>query len=101
MLVLQRARNAKRIYATVVNSEINFVGERNKNFLNPHEKPFTELLERFYSTCGVDPAEIAYLEADGSGVKVGFCYLLYVKIPGKIYTVRSLLKDHIRNIISL
>ncbi|KAJ9584288.1 hypothetical protein L9F63_021357, partial [Diploptera punctata] len=69
VMVLQRAKDAKRIYATVVNSEISHCGERSGYFVTPYGDGLTFLLDKFYDNCGVDPSEIAYLETEGVGVK--------------------------------
>ncbi|KAJ9584291.1 hypothetical protein L9F63_021360, partial [Diploptera punctata] len=69
VLILQKAQNAKRIYATIVNSDITYFGDRNGPFRTQSSEYFIELLEKFYDKCGVDPNEIAYLEAEGYGIK--------------------------------
>jgi fatty acid synthase len=69
-MLLQKAKYAKRIYATVVHSAVEICGDRMTPLITPMREPFISLLERFYETCGVDPTSLQYLEADGSGIKV-------------------------------
>ena len=69
-LFLQRAQDAKRIYATIVNSETSHCGDRSGKYISSSGNAFADLLEKFYDKCGIDPAEIVYLEAEGTGVKV-------------------------------
>nr|CAD7443893.1 unnamed protein product [Timema bartmani] len=70
VLYLQKARDAKRIYATVVHSDKEFFGDRKAGLVRPLDDPLISLLSRFYDKCGIDPSEIAFLEANGCGVKV-------------------------------
>ncbi|KAJ4428210.1 hypothetical protein ANN_24225, partial [Periplaneta americana] len=70
VLFLQRARDAKRIYATVVHSEVDGCGDRDVRYTVPFGAPLKTLMERFYSECGIDPADINYLEAEGCGIKM-------------------------------
>jgi fatty acid synthase len=70
VMLLQKAKYAKRIYATVVHSAVEICGDRMTPLITPMREPFINLLERFYQTCGVDPTSLQFLEADGSGIKV-------------------------------
>ncbi|XP_033608867.1 fatty acid synthase [Cryptotermes secundus] len=69
VMLLQKAKFAKRIYATVVHSAVEICGDRMTPLITPMRDPFINLLERFYETCGVDPTSVQFLEADGSGNK--------------------------------
>lgn len=70
VMLLQKAKFAKRIYATIVHSEVEICGDRMTPLISPMREPFIKLLEQFYETCGVDPTAVQFLEADGSGIKV-------------------------------
>lgn len=70
VMLLQRAKFAKRIYATVVHSAVEICGDRMTPLITPMREPLIRLMEQFYETCGVDPASVQFLEADGSGSKV-------------------------------
>jgi fatty acid synthase len=69
-MLLQKAKFAKRIYATVVHSAVAMYGDQMTPLITPMQESFVSLLERFYETCGVDPTSVQFLEADGSGTKV-------------------------------
>nr|CAD7201491.1 unnamed protein product [Timema douglasi] len=68
-MYLQKAKDAKRIYASIVHSQFECYGDRKSGYIVPLEYPLTSLLSSFYQQCGIDPSLISYLEADGSGIK--------------------------------
>jgi 3-oxoacyl-(acyl-carrier-protein) synthase len=70
VMLLQKAKFAKRIYAKIVHSEVEICGDRMTPLISPVREPFIKLLEQFCETSGVDPGAVQFLEADGSGVKV-------------------------------
>nr|CAD7412395.1 unnamed protein product [Timema poppensis] len=69
VMFLQKAKYAKRIYASIVHSQFDCCGDRKAGYIVPLEYPLTGFLNRFYQRCGIDPSLISYLEADGSGIK--------------------------------
>jgi len=44
--------------------------EKAINFIRPSEDSFREFFKSFYEDCKVSPANISYLESDGSACKV-------------------------------
>lgn len=66
---LQKAKDAKRNYATVVTVTSDCLGLRACSLIN-FDNLLSERLLNFYKNNNIDPDEIAYLEADGSGFKV-------------------------------
>lgn len=70
MLYLQRATDAKRIYATVSHTDASFCGSKALTFLKPSEEAFVDFFQKFYADCKVPIRDIVYLEADGSADKV-------------------------------
>lgn len=70
-LFLQRANEAKRIYATVSHVDASFCGEKANTFLKPQEEAFVDFFQKFYTDFPVPMDDVAYLEADGSADKVG------------------------------
>nr|QCW07585.1 fatty acid synthase 5 [Blattella germanica] len=70
-MFLQRARDARRIYATVVNAEFDAFGNRDIGYTTPYGAPLANLMKHFYDSCGIDPNDIDYLEAEGLGTKFG------------------------------
>ena len=84
-MLLQRAKYARRVYATVVHSNAQFFGEGKTPLIRPMREHFTELLENFYETCGIDPTSLQFLEADGSSIKVG----KFIILPFVLFIHRS------------
>ncbi|XP_011861916.1 PREDICTED: fatty acid synthase-like, partial [Vollenhovia emeryi] len=68
---LQKAKNAKRIYATFVYGKTNCDGFKEEGITFPSSKMQTLLLEEFYEECGISPTELSYLEAHATGTIAG------------------------------
>ncbi|KAL2737028.1 fatty acid synthase-like, partial [Vespula squamosa] len=68
---LQKAKNAKRIYATVIHAKTNCDGYKEQGITFPSSKIQSTLLKEFYEECGVATASIPYIEAHATGTKVG------------------------------
>ncbi|XP_034250583.1 fatty acid synthase-like [Thrips palmi] len=69
VLVLERGRTARRVYAEVVHTASALYAEVSRSELPDIERRvLSHLLSTFYNDCGVNPDHIAYLEADGWGV---------------------------------
>ncbi|KAK2585487.1 hypothetical protein KPH14_010141 [Odynerus spinipes] len=71
VVFLQKAKNAKRIYATVVHGKINCDGYKEQGITYPSSKMQRTLYEEFYEECGIPKTCLAYMEAHGTGTKVG------------------------------
>ncbi|KAE8744662.1 hypothetical protein FOCC_FOCC008665 [Frankliniella occidentalis] len=70
-LFLQRADQAKRCYARVLATEVEFIGPRcDLNLTLPSPKGTRNFLRRIYEKHAIDPKTIAYLEADGNGNRI-------------------------------
>lgn len=72
-LFLQRRKDAKRVYATLVHSKTNCDGFKEEGINFPSSQIQAKLLKDFYSEVGISPAdpEIGYFEAHATGTKVG------------------------------
>lgn len=68
---LQKAKNAKRIYATVIHAKTNCDGYKEQGITFPSSKIQSTLLKEFYEECSVPTTSIPYIEAHGTGTKVG------------------------------
>ncbi|KAL3237297.1 hypothetical protein MRX96_022064 [Rhipicephalus microplus] len=68
---LQRAIDARRVYAKVVNVKVNTDGYKAEGLTYPSGKVQQDLLVDIYRESGVDPLKVAYVEAHGTGTKVG------------------------------
>lgn len=71
VLYLQKARDAKRMYSTVVYSKTNCDGYKAEGITYPSGKMQQKLLNEFYEDVRIDPASIAYVEAHSTGTLVG------------------------------
>jgi fatty acid synthase len=75
-LFLQRKDNAKRIYATVLNSGVNIDGNKTMGMFFPSSEGQEELMIKTYKEANVDPLEVNYFEAHATGTKVLLLLLL-------------------------
>jgi fatty acid synthase len=64
---LQKAKDAKRIYATIVHSKTNAGGSNDKGIFFPSAKMQTDLMMKFYREINMDPNIIKYVEAHATG----------------------------------
>ncbi|KAJ8958014.1 hypothetical protein NQ318_002016 [Aromia moschata] len=70
-LLLQKAKVAKRIYARIVHCKTNNDGYKEEGITYPSRHSQRRLLREFYEECNVDPADVSYIEAHGTGTVVG------------------------------
>nr|XP_050846953.1 fatty acid synthase-like [Vespula vulgaris] len=68
---LQKAKTAKRIYATIIHAKTNCDGYKKEGITFPSKKMQSALLKKFYTECGISTACIPYIEAHGTGTRVG------------------------------
>lgn len=71
VVYLQKKKDAKRIYATVVHAKTNCDGYKEQGITFPSGPLQQRLLEEFYEECQVNPSSLAWVEAHGTGTKVG------------------------------
>ncbi|KMQ81474.1 fatty acid synthase, partial [Lasius niger] len=70
-IYLQKATNARRIYATVINTANNTDGYKSKGIMNPSSDIQYMMLHEVYSEAGIDPEDVDYVEAHGTGTQAG------------------------------
>lgn len=70
ILYLQRAKDAKRCYATVVKAESKQIGNQENGYAEISSSNVSNILEHFYSECNIDVKEVDYVEAYGCAKKV-------------------------------
>lgn len=70
MIFLQKAKDAKRVYATVLHSKTNVDGFKNEGLTHPSSDAQGQLIKEFYEDLGMDPRKVDYLEAHGTATKV-------------------------------
>ncbi|XP_053598737.1 fatty acid synthase [Microplitis demolitor] len=68
---LQKAKDAKRIYATVIHGKTNCDGFKEQGITFPSSVMQSVLLKEFYDECKIPPSIVNYIEAHGTGTKVG------------------------------
>ncbi|KAJ8668382.1 hypothetical protein QAD02_010045 [Eretmocerus hayati] len=71
VILLQKKSDAKRIYATIVNTKVNCDGFKMEGLAHPSSKMQTQLMKSCYEECKISPSRIKYVEAHGTGTKVG------------------------------
>ena len=71
MIYLQRAKDAKRIYANVVYSKTNCDGYKLEGITYPSGQMQESLLAHFYDDLQMDPTTVSYVEAHSTGTVVG------------------------------
>ncbi|XP_015587765.1 fatty acid synthase [Cephus cinctus] len=71
VIFLQKSKDSKRIYATVINTDTNTDGNKVQGITYPKRETQRDLIRSVYSEANVDPADVTYLEAHGTGTKVG------------------------------
>lgn len=69
--ILQKSSDAKRIYATVVHAKTNTDGYKDSGITYPSWFAQYDLLKDTYDECGIDPNDLIYLEAHGTGTPAG------------------------------
>ncbi|KZC13477.1 PREDICTED: fatty acid synthase [Dufourea novaeangliae] len=68
---LQKAKDARRVYATVIHSKTNTDGNKVQGITYPNGEMQNKLMREVYLEAGVNPADVVYVEAHGTGTKVG------------------------------
>ncbi|XP_014239844.1 fatty acid synthase-like [Cimex lectularius] len=68
---LQKKKDARRIYASVIHAKTNCDGYKEQGITYPSGEIQQQLFENFYAECEIDPSTLNYVEAHGTGTKVG------------------------------
>lgn len=71
VIFLQRARDSKRVYGTLVYTKSNCDGFKVEGITYPSGKVQAELLSDFYKEIDLNPCEVDYIEAHSTGTVVG------------------------------
>ncbi|KAM6049680.1 fatty acid synthase isoform 2-T2 [Theristicus caerulescens] len=71
VVLLTKRSMAKRNYATIVNAGINTDGFKEQGVTFPSGDMQRRLMSSLYRECGIKPEEVEYIEAHGTGTKVG------------------------------
>lgn len=71
VVFLQKAKNSRRIYAKVVHAKTNCDGYKEQGITYPSGPMQQQLMAEFYKETKVDPLKVSFIEAHGTGTKVG------------------------------
>ena len=71
VVYLQKAKNAKRIYAICKQIKLNNDGYKKEGITYPSTHMQSSLLTECYNECKVPPSNLDYIEAHGTGTKAG------------------------------
>ncbi|XP_024875524.1 fatty acid synthase-like, partial [Temnothorax curvispinosus] len=71
VVYLQKAKNARRIYATLVHGKVNCDGFKEEGITFPSVEKQKILLNEFYKECEISPNELSYIEAHATGTLAG------------------------------
>ncbi|KYM83949.1 Fatty acid synthase [Atta colombica] len=71
VIYLQKAKNAKRIYAICPHIKLNCDGYKKEGITYPSMHMQSTLLTEFYNECGISTSCLDYIEAHGTGTKAG------------------------------
>lgn len=67
-MVLEKSKDCKRIYATVLHAKTNCDGYKDSGITYPSGEMQIRLLSEFYQECNsVKPTDLSFLEAHGTG----------------------------------
>ncbi|GAB0100745.1 Fatty acid synthase [Sergentomyia squamirostris] len=71
VLFLQRAKNSRRIYATILNTRTNIDGAKEMGITYPDGVMQKQLFKEAFEEINLNPLDVTYVEAHGTGTKVG------------------------------
>ncbi|XP_076649208.1 fatty acid synthase-like [Halictus rubicundus] len=70
-LLLQKSKDARRVYATVIHSKTNTDGNKVEGITYPNGQMQNKMIREVYAEAGISPTDVVYVEAHGPGTKVG------------------------------
>jgi fatty acid synthase len=70
-IFLQKTKNARRIYAQIINTKVNSDGYKEQGITFPSTLTQQLLMTEIYDESGIHPSELSFLEAHGTGTQVG------------------------------
>ncbi|XP_077295535.1 fatty acid synthase-like [Arctopsyche grandis] len=71
VIFLQKAKDAKRVYAQILHAKTNCDGYKEQGITYPAGHIQKMLFSEFYKECNVNPLELEFIESHGTGTKVG------------------------------
>ncbi|GAB0087173.1 Fatty acid synthase [Sergentomyia squamirostris] len=71
VMFLQKAKNSRRVYATILNVRTNTDGAKQVGITHPSGEMQKKLIEETFEEINLNPHDVAYVEAHGTGTPVG------------------------------
>ncbi|CAG9772141.1 unnamed protein product [Ceutorhynchus assimilis] len=71
VMLLQKESVAKRMYAKVLGAGTNVDGNKKEGITFPSGRMQNKLMREMYAESGINPHDVVYMEAHGTGTKVG------------------------------
>ncbi|KAF9819194.1 hypothetical protein SFRURICE_010532, partial [Spodoptera frugiperda] len=71
VVLLQKAKDSRRVYAQMIHGKTNCDGYKEQGISYPASIIQKQLLKEFYEECAIPPSVLEYLEAHGTGTRVG------------------------------
>lgn len=68
VLLLEKAKDAKRIYSEVIYASTNCDGYKPEGITFPSSDAQKMLMKDFYSDCKMNPVDLTFVEAHGTGI---------------------------------
>jgi len=70
VVLLQKLKNSRRVYCRLVHAKTNCDGYKEQGITYPSGQMQQRLLEEFYEECEIEPNNLSFIEAHGTGTKV-------------------------------
>nr|XP_034827721.1 fatty acid synthase isoform X1 [Maniola hyperantus] len=71
VILLQKAKDARRVYAQILHAKTNCDGYKEQGITYPAGHIQQLLLDEFYEECSIPPNTLEFVEAHGTGTRVG------------------------------
>ena len=71
-VLLQRRKDAHRVYAKVLSARVGTDGNKKFGIFHPSSETQEELMTASYKEANIDPLDITYFESHGTGTKVRY-----------------------------
>lgn len=92
VIILQKAKHAKRAYVEVVHVKTNSDGYKSTGFTVVSHTDLQKLYEDFYKECQIDPSTLSYVECHGTGIiKININFLVKFKVSAAYKNKRTLI----------
>ncbi|XP_011867181.1 PREDICTED: fatty acid synthase-like, partial [Vollenhovia emeryi] len=70
-IYLQKAKDARRVYATVIRTKTGIDGNKSEGITYPSGEMQNRLMREIYSEAGINPIDVSYIETHGTGTIAG------------------------------